>query len=92
MRRFLIWVFVPSVVASGIVSIPAVFVAWLGGWLGVVAGFGASFSAALLLGTLAWLDAIPVRRLLKFIKTTDKGVEIDVVEVREAFRLPLGPP
>ena len=92
MRRFLIWVVAPSAVASGIVSVPVVFVTLLGRWWAVAAVFGASFIAALFVGYLAWRDAIPVRRLLKLIKTTDGVVSTEHLEARETFRLPVGRP
>ena len=76
MSRFLLWVVVPSLAASAFLSVSGVFVAWLGGWWGVAAGFGASFIVALILGSLAWRDNSPVRRLLNVVKATDTGVEV----------------
>ena len=91
MRRFLLWVVVPSAVAAGIVSIPTAAGALLGGWWAVAVGFGASFMAAVFVGFLAWRDAIPIRRLVKLIETTDEGdVKVKDLEAVESLRIPVG--
>jgi hypothetical protein len=54
MKKFIFWVVVPTTLAAVLVSLPVVFTTVLEGWWGVVAGFGAAWTSALVVGAFVY--------------------------------------